>query len=81
MKANYAESLKIGWLIFWRSFPTFIFLGTLINLLFVPADYGIVGLVSAALLTIFWIMPLVVEALLSKRFNGFRLELIRESAQ
>lgn len=80
MKPNYAESLKIGWLVIWRSFGGFFFLVTLMNL-FVSAENGIVVLVIGSLLTIFWIMPLVFEALLGKRFMGFRLQLIREAAQ
>ena len=83
---TYAESLRAGWLVFWRS--------TALGILYIAIPGFIIGVVGSllgvsestiqavtvfplALINIFLIVPWVVRMMMRKQFRGFRLQIVR----
>ncbi len=92
MQPHYREALAIGWRILWRgvgSFMAALFVANLLLLALLPEltrtapSFWAWALpllvVSVAALFIF--MPLLVHALLTKPFRGFRLRIVREPSE
>jgi hypothetical protein len=89
MEPTFSESLRLGWLLLWRAVGSFLVIMLAANLLLlalvpelprtVPSIWAaFLPLVTATVLSLIWIMPMVVRAMLQKRFRGFRLQLIHE---
>jgi len=86
---TYAESLRLGWSVLWRSVGSFLAVLSAINgwiFWTMPeltrADpsilIAIVPICAAVLLCAFIVMPFVVRSILHKRFGRFHLQLIHE---
>jgi apolipoprotein N-acyltransferase len=92
MQPHYREALAIGWRILWQgvgSFMAALFIANLLLLLWLP-ELTRAGpsfwawalpLLIVSIVAFFVFMPLVVRALLTKQFRGFRLLLVRESSE
>jgi hypothetical protein len=92
MRPHYREALAIGWRILWQgvgSFMAALFVANVLLLILLPeltrASPSVwawaVPLLVVSLMAFFIFMPLVVQALLKKRFRGFRLLIVREPFQ
>jgi hypothetical protein len=92
MRPYYREALAIGWRILWQgvgSFMAALFVANLLLLVLLPeltrASPSFwawaLPLLIVSLVAFFIFMPLVVRALLTKRFRGFRLLIVREPLQ
>lgn len=85
---TYPESLRAGWLVFWRS--------TALGILYIAIPGFIIGVVGSllgvsestiqavtvfplALINIFLIVPWVVRMMMRKQFRGFRLQIVRSN--
>ena len=83
---TYPESLRAGWLVFWRS--------TALGILYIAIPGFIIGVVGSllgasestiqavtvfplALINIFLLVPWVVRMMMRKQFRGFRLQIVR----
>lgn len=91
MQPRYWETLRIGWRILWQGVGSFMALLFILNLLLLtwlpelprttPSFWAwSLPLLVVSVIALFVFMPLVVRALLTKPFRGFRLRIIRESA-
>lgn len=85
---TYLESLKIGWMLLWRGIGSFLALLMVLNQLVLsltpeltrtePSLWAsFLPLLTAAAVSLFIIMPILVRSLLHKRFRGFEVRLIR----
>jgi hypothetical protein len=85
---HYREALAIGWRILWQgvgSVMAGLFVVNLLLLLLLPELprtspsfwAGVLPVFIVFIVALFILMPLVVRALLSKQFRGFRLLLVR----
>ena len=83
---TYPESLRAGWLVFWRSttlgilyiaIPGFIigFVGSLLGA--TESTIQAVTVFPLALINIFLLVPWVVRMMMRKQFRGFRLQIVR----
>jgi hypothetical protein len=83
---TYLESLKVAWLILWRmNLMMVAFIGVPLlmtfNLFnFVPSEtlIRIVPFLGVAIM-IFFIYPLTIRMALQKKFQGFHLQIVRDS--
>ncbi|HEU4502689.1 MAG TPA: hypothetical protein VFR82_13630 [Nitrospira sp.] len=86
---TYWESVSIGWRILWQGIGGFVlalFLGSLAVVGLLPEltrtgpSYGalVVPLVSASVLSLFVMLPLVVRGLINASFGTFRLVVMRK---
>jgi hypothetical protein len=87
---TYQESVRIGWTELWRCLGGFLALLFAVNLLVLylmpeltraePSLWvSLLPVGVAAVVSLFLIMPVIVRALLSKSFHGFRLRFIRDN--
>jgi hypothetical protein len=87
---TYQESVRIGWTVLWRCLGGFLALLFAVNLLVLylmpeltraePSLWvSLLPVGVAAVVSLFLIMPVIVRALLSKSFHGFRLRFIRDN--
>jgi hypothetical protein len=85
---SYMESIRLGWMLFWRAMAAFfglIYLSNVVLLLVMPelTRSGpsvwtlAMPLGLAASVSLFGIMPTIVRAMLRKEFRGFRLQVVR----
>ena len=91
MQPRYWETLRIGWRILWQGVGSFMAVLFLLNLLLLtwlpelprttPSLLAwALPLLVVSVMALFVFMPLVVHALLTKPFRGFRLRIVRESS-
>jgi hypothetical protein len=91
MQPRYWEALRIGWRILWQGVGSVMVLLFILNLLLLtwlpelprttPSLWAwSLPLLVASVIALFVFMPLVVRSLLTKPFRGFRLCIVRESA-
>ena len=89
MKPRYWEALRIGWRILWQGVGSFMASLLILNLLLLtvlpelprttPSLWAwVLPLLVVSVMALFVFMPLVVRALLTKPFRGFRLCIVRE---
>ena len=89
MLPHYREALAIGWRILWQGVGSFIAALFVANLLLLvifpeltrtaPSFWAwALPLLIVSIVAFFIFMPLVVYALLTKRFRGFRLLIVRD---
>jgi len=85
---TYSESLRIGWTLLWRGTGSVLLLLVLCNILILtvlpelqrtgPSLWAtLFPLAIVMCVATFGIMPLVVRALLTGSYSGFRLQLVR----
>ncbi len=83
--ATYLESLKVAWLLVWRSLLIAVGVGFVVGFVlgFIGAIIGIPkeattvgGGLIGALISIFYVSPLVVRMALKKQFEGFKLQIV-----
>ncbi len=85
---TYLELLRLGWMLFWRVVGSFLAVMFLLNSLVLflipelmrtgPSLWAILfPAVTAALISVFVIMPLIAGSLLGKQFRGFRIQFVR----
>lgn len=86
MLPTYAESLRIGWMVFWRGVGGFVATYIVVSLFTTPVvapGHPSVGpgwaplIIAVGLSVFFWIPFLLVEYLFRKQFRGFYLTLVR----
>ena len=86
---TYQESVRIGWTLLWRCLGGFLALLFAVNLLILyvmpeltraePSFWvSLLPIGVAAVISLFVIMPVIIRAMLSKSFHGFRLRFIRD---
>ena len=91
MQPRYWEALRIGWRILWQGVGSFMALLFILNLLLLtvlpelprttPSLWAwSLPLLVVSVIALFVFMPLVVRGLLKTPFRGFRLRIVRESA-
>ena len=77
---TWSEGMRVGWLLFWRglllSFVCGFVVGFFGGLTGVP-QYAYI--VAAGLISPLLVWPVVVSQMLSKRFRGFSLQIVRDS--
>ena len=85
---TYLELLRLGWMLFWRVAGSFLAVMFLLNslVLFLIPELMRTGpslwatlfpAGTAALISVFVIMPLIVGSMLGKQFRGFRIQFLR----
>jgi hypothetical protein len=89
-RLRYRECLQVAWLLFWRGIGGFFALIYALNFLLLlmepeimrttPSPWAaLIPLGLAIPAALFGLLPLIVQGLVGKRFQGFRLQLLRES--
>ena len=86
LNVTYADSLKVGWFLAWRSAVVALVIGWGWGVVAFPLDLvytdewaDFTGIVSGALGSFFLGVPWAVRMMLKKRFPGFRIQLVRVS--
>jgi hypothetical protein len=87
---TYDESLRLGWAVFWRGVGSFVLLLFGVNIVLIwllpeltrtsPSLWiAMLPLVIVTLLCTFLVMPFVVRTLVTTRFRGFHVQLVRDA--
>jgi hypothetical protein len=85
---TYLESLKVAWLLLWRglliSFGIGVVAGVVLGLLagflgIEKSTIQVLGVLLGGAIGLFYAYPLVVRMALRKSFEGFRLQIVRDS--
>ena len=86
LNVTYADSLKVGWFLAWRSAVVALVIGWGWSVVAFPLELvyadevaDFTGFVSGALGGFFLGVPWAVRMMLKKRFPGFRIQLVRVS--
>jgi len=87
---TYWESLRVGWMLFWRIAGSFFAVIFLFNVWLLalfpemtrgtpPVWTAAIPIMTATLLSLFLLMPWVVRAMLRKQFQGFHIQFVRQA--
>lgn len=86
---TYLETVRVGWMLLWRSVAGFYAIAYLMTIAVVAlspeADRSnpswwlvLIPIAVALIVTMGWVMPMAIRSMLRKPFRGFRIQFVRE---